>query len=210
MGETSRGHLFIISAPSGGGKTSLIKEVRAKSVRLTVSVSHTTRVRRASEIDGKDYYFVDPQTFNAMVERGDFVEHAEVFGAYYGTAKAFVENELSQGTDVVLEIDWQGAKQVRMHYQDAISIFILPPSKQVLQQRLESRGLDSRETIRFRMECAMAEMSHYNEYDYVIINDDFAEAAVMLAEIMIGQPSAETTRTSRRVGQVVRSLGLMW
>ncbi|MEE8427950.1 MAG: guanylate kinase [Gammaproteobacteria bacterium] len=173
----SLGTLYVVSAPSGAGKTSLVKALLDQVDFLSVSVSHTTRACRTGEQDGVDYHFVTPEMFDSMVKERNFLEYAEVFGNYYGTARPDVDRLLGKGTDVLLEIDWQGARQVRAAAPDSISIFILPPSRDALAQRLQSRGQDNAQVIEQRMAQAVDEMSHYQEYDYLVINDDF-EAAV--------------------------------
>jgi len=175
-----KGTLFIISAPSGAGKTSLVKKLVADEPNLVVSVSHTTRKMRPGEQDGVDYHFVDQANFAAMIENGAFLEHARVFDNFYGTSQQHVENQLLEGNDVILEIDWQGARQVRKLIADCQSIFILPPSSSVLRQRLESRGQDDKAVIDRRMQDAVNEMSHYAEFDFIVVNDDFAEALQQL------------------------------
>ena len=173
----SLGTLYVVSAPSGAGKTSLVKALLDQVDFLSVSVSHTTRACRTGEQDGVDYHFVTPEIFESMVKNRDFLEYAEVFGNYYGTARSDVDRLLGQGTDVLLEIDLQGARQVRAAAPDSTSIFILPPSRDTLEQRLQSRGQDDAQVIEQRMARAVDEMSHYQEYDYLVINDNF-EAAV--------------------------------
>ncbi len=179
-----KGTLFIVSAPSGAGKTSLLKELVAADPLLDISVSHTTRAKRPGEEDGRDYHFVDQATFLQMLGEGAFMEHARVFDNYYGTAEAEVKDCLEAGQDLVLEIDWQGARQVRKRMPDAISIFILPPSPQALLERLSARGQDSEEVIARRMRDAKNEMSHYAEYDYLVVNDDFSLALKELEAIV--------------------------
>lgn len=169
----NKGNLYIIAAPSGAGKTSLVKKLISKLGNLVVSVSHTTRQSRPGEIDGKDYFFISVETFRQMQGENAFLECAQVFDNFYGTAQQTVEDNLTQGRDVILEIDWQGAQQVRKLIPDCISIFILPPSIKVLQQRLENRGKDNADIIARRMRDAVTEMSHYPEFDYLIVNDDF-------------------------------------
>lgn len=176
--------LFVVSAPSGAGKTSLLKELLAGDDHLAVSVSHTTRAMRPGERDGSDYHFVGVDTFKAMVAEGRFLEHAQVFDNFYGTAQASVEATLARGLDVVLEIDWQGARQVRERIPGAVSVFILPPSRQALEQRLRGRGQDSDETIARRMRDARSETEHYAEYDYLVVNDDFDTALAQLRAIV--------------------------
>lgn len=172
----SKGTLYIISAPSGAGKTSLVKQLVAGSDSITVSVSHTTRPMRPGEENGVDYHFVAEQEFLSMVGHGAFLEHAQVFDNYYGTSQQHVEQQLLDGRDVILEIDWQGARQVRKLIQDSLSIFILPPSRQALRERLESRGQDDEQVIQRRMQDAVNEMSHYAEFDYLVVNDIFEDA----------------------------------
>lgn len=172
----SSGTLFIISAPSGAGKTSLVKALTDDLNHIRVSVSHTTRAMRPGERDGVNYHFVDRAEFERMNAQGDFLEQAEVFGNYYGTSRSALQQTLDQGHDLILEIDWQGAQQVRKLMPQTRSIFILPPSQQALRQRLTNRGQDSDEIIEGRMREAVSEMEHYDEYEYVIINDDFATA----------------------------------
>ena len=184
---TPRGTLFIISAPSGAGKTSLVKAMLDEMPALTVSVSHTTRAMRPGEEDGVHYHFVDAATFDAMVEQDAFLEHARVFDNRYGTAAAAVETELAAGRDLVLEIDWQGAQQVRGRFPGAVGIFILPPSRAALEQRLRGRGQDSDQVIARRMAEAQAESSHYGEYGYLVINDDFAAALAQLRAIVVAE-----------------------
>ena len=180
-----KGTLLIVSAPSGAGKTSLVKALRASLPGLTVSVSHTTRTQRAGEEEGKDYFFVDHADFRDMVDAGAFLEHARVFDNHYGTSRATVEAELDEGHDVVLEIDWQGARQVRALMPEALSLFILPPSLETLESRLRGRGQDGDEVIQRRMQDAIAEMSHFGEFDYLVVNDDFAAALEDLKSIVL-------------------------
>lgn len=170
------GDLFIISAPSGGGKTSLVTELLRSDPLVRVSISHTTRPKRPGEKNGQNYYFVDDEKFQAMIAQDEFLEYAQVYGYYYGTSRSSVHQLLEQGFDVILEIDWQGARQVMALYPNAVSIFILPPSQAILRERLEKRGQDTPEVIASRMAGAVAEMSHYDEYEYIIINKDFSRA----------------------------------
>jgi guanylate kinase len=170
------GNLFIISAPSGAGKTSLLTAARERLSTLSVAVSHTTRQARPGEVDGVHYHYVSMDTFSRMVKDKQFVEHAEVFGNYYGTSKQAINSLLESGKDVVLEIDWQGARQIRSSYPQAISIFILPPSLSALEERLTQRGQDSPEVIASRMAVAKEEIAHYEEYDHILINDHFEQA----------------------------------
>ena len=188
------GNLFILSAPSGAGKSSLIKALFNKHVQqddkpttLQVSVSHTTRQPRPGEVNGEHYHFVDRSEFEALIEQGAFFEWAEVFGNYYGTSRVTIEQTLSKGIDVFLDIDWQGARQVKQQISDAIGIFILPPSVDVLKQRLDSRGQDSDEVIASRMQQAKDEMSHFDEFDYVLVNDDFETTLSQFESVVFAQ-----------------------
>jgi guanylate kinase len=179
------GKLYIISAPSGAGKTSLVKQLRAETSDLAVSVSHTTRAMRPGETDAVDYFFVAVEQFKTMIAEQAFLEHAQVFDNFYGTAQQTVETNLAQGLDVILEIDWQGSAQVKRMLPDCVSIFILPPSIEILRQRLQNRGQDNEEIIARRMRDAVTEMSHYPEFDYLIVNDDFNLALNQLKSIII-------------------------
>ena len=177
------GNLYLISAPSGAGKTSLVKALlqahnapNYPGAGLCVSVSYTTRPMRPGEVDGVNYHFVDAATFKSMEQRGDFLEHAVVFGNFYGTSRSWVEQRLAQGWDVVLEIDWQGAAQIKELIQNSISIFVLPPSREALRERLTNRGQDGEEVIAERMAKAVHEMSHYEQADYLVVNDEFDQA----------------------------------
>lgn len=181
------GTLFIFSAPSGAGKTSLVKKLLEQTKHIGVSISHTTRAQRPGEVDGQDYHFISQEEFQQMVGQGGFLEHAQVFDNFYGTSQAWVENELTAGRDVILEIDWQGAEQVRRLIPDAVSVFILPPSIEALRQRLNGRGQDGEETIERRMRDARSEISHYGEFDYLIINDNFDNALAELRAIVIAR-----------------------
>ena len=170
------GSLFIVSAPSGAGKTSLVKALLDFTPGLVVSVSHTTRAMRPGELDGEDYHFVSREWFQQTIVAGAFLEYARVFDHYYGTSRGSVEQQLCKGLDVILEIDWQGARQVREAMPETCSIFVLPPSRRTLEQRLRARGQDSEATISRRMCDAVAEMSHYAEFDHLVVNDNFDAA----------------------------------
>ena len=184
----SSGTLYIVSAPSGAGKTSLVTALTAPGTgdaNIRVSVSHTTRAMRPGEQHGVNYHFVEQPHFKAMIEQGDFLEHAEVFGNFYGTSISALQQTLDEGFDLILEIDWQGAQQVRALMPEARSIFILPPSLQALRHRLDGRGQDSEAIIAGRMDEAVSEMRHFNEFDYVIINDDFHVALAELKAVFL-------------------------
>ncbi|MEB8432516.1 guanylate kinase [Cocleimonas sp. KMM 6892] len=181
----STGTLYIISAPSGAGKTSLITKLLETLEGAEMAVSHTTRKAREGEIDGKHYHFIDADTFLNGVHNGDFLEHANVFGNHYGTAKKSVDEILNKGVDVILEIDWQGAQQVRDLMPGCLSIFILPPSKEELEKRLRGRGTDSDDVIAKRLGQSVDDIQHYPEFDYVVINDDFDESVETLKSIFI-------------------------
>jgi guanylate kinase len=178
------GTLYVISAPSGAGKTSLIKALLGRDPGLHLSVSYTTRSPRPGEIDGVHYHFVAPKRFQAMVAAGAFLEHAQVFGNWYGTAEAALRNELAAGRDLILEIDWQGARQVRDRFPQAVGIFILPPSVATLDTRLRGRGQDDAAVIARRMAEAREEIAHHLDYDYLVVNDDFEVALGDLAAIV--------------------------
>lgn len=179
------GKLYIISAPSGAGKTSLVKQLVSDLDGLTVSISHTTRQMRPGETHGQDYYFVSVSDFQAMQENRAFLEHAQVFDNFYGTAQKTVEENLNRGQDVILEIDWQGAEQIKKLLPDSLSIFILPPSTEVLLQRLRNRGQDNEQIIARRMRDAVTEIRHHDEFDYLVVNDVFAQALAELKSIII-------------------------
>ena len=181
------GTLYTVSAPSGAGKTSLVAALIERTAALRVSVSHTTRDQRPGEEDGVNYHFVSEQQFLAMLERAEFLEHARVFDNLYGTSQTWVQQQLAEGIDVILEIDWQGAQQVKRLQPETLSIFILPPSRQSLLQRLTGRGQDDSATIDRRMADAVEEMSHYIESDFLVINDDFAQALAELQAIVSSQ-----------------------
>nr|WP_320165666.1 guanylate kinase [uncultured Methylophaga sp.] len=181
------GNLFIVAAPSGAGKTSLVNALISQHAEIKLSVSHTTRPPREGEVNGKDYHFVDQQTFSAMRDAGKFLESATVFDNSYGTSSDTVKSLLADGFDVILEIDWQGAQQVRNNFPQAIGIFILPPSKATLEQRLRNRGQDNEDVIARRMRDAENEISHYVEFDYIIVNDDFVQALTSLSSIIVAQ-----------------------
>lgn len=191
------GLLFVVSAASGTGKTSLVKALLDRVTNLHVSVSHTTRGQRPGELDGVHYHFTEKDSFLSLVEQGGFIEYAEVFGNYYGTAQATVKEQLAKGHDVLLEIDWQGAQQVRKLFPDSKQIFILPPSQFDLRQRLSNRGTDSVEVIERRLGCAVEDMQQYVNFDYVIINDDFNKALHDLESVIIANRLVISQQASR-------------
>ncbi|WP_043307662.1 guanylate kinase [Pseudomonas sp. ML96] len=194
------GTLYIVSAPSGAGKTSLVKALLDSEPRIRVSVSHTTRAMRPGEQDGVNYHFVDHAAFNGMIERGEFIEHAQVFDNFYGTSQKWLEQTLAEGFDLILEIDWQGAQQVRKLMPQTKSIFILPPTQEALRHRLTNRGQDSAEIIERRMRDAVSEMSHYVEFDYLVINDDFDHALSDLKAIFRSNQLLSDSQSQRHAG----------
>ncbi len=194
--------LFIVSAPSGAGKTSLLKRLKQELDQVVISVSHTTRPKRPGEIDGQDYYFVSQETFIRMLAEDAFLEYAKVFDYYYGTSRRQVMENLARGLDVILEIDWQGARQVKARLPASRSIFILPPSREALERRLRQRGQDSEATIAKRLAGARTEISHYAEYDYLVVNDDFEQALAQLKSILI----ADRLRLARQQGKLASLL----
>ena len=195
-------NLYVVAAPSGGGKTSLSRALMQKDGQLRLSVSHTTRKPRPGEINGQDYYFVEQPEFERLVADNAFLEHARVYDHYYGTGRGSVQEQLDSGFDVMLDIDWQGAAQIRKNFPDCRSIFILPPSLEELRRRLTSRGQDSPEVIEKRMQKAHSELSHAHEFDYMIVNDDFNTAVADLHSII-------HKRTHSRPGQSARTETLL-
>ena len=202
-----QGNLFVVSSPSGAGKSSLISALLERHNDMKVSVSHTTRQPRPGEENEVHYHFTNVEAFKDLISKDGFYEWAEVFGNYYGTSKQAIQDQLDQGIDVFLDIDWQGARQVREIMDDVKTIFILPPSKQELEQRLNNRGQDSAEIIAGRMAQAQSETSHYNEYDYVVVNDDFDTALRDLETIVIAQRlrlKAQTTRHQTLINELLK------
>jgi guanylate kinase len=199
---SSKGTLYTVSAPSGAGKTSLVAALIERCERLVVSVSHTTRPIRPGETDGVNYHFVAEGEFLAMLERTEFLEHARVFDNLYGTSQIWVEEQLAKGIDVILEIDWQGAQQVKKLMPKAQAIFILPPSRAALEQRLNSRGQDGADIIQRRLSEAVEEMSHYTESDYLVINDEFDLALTELQAII----ASARLRTEKQVSELATLL----
>ncbi len=198
MADKGQGTLYIISAPSGAGKTSLVRALLESTEGIQVSVSHTTRPMRQGEVDGRDYHFTDVEGFRAMIERGEFLEYAQVFDNSYGTSRIMVQQMINEGIDVILEIDWQGAQQVREQIPEAVSIFILPPSREELEQRLRGRGTDSDEVIARRLSEAANEMGHYAEFDYLVFNDDFDTAQAELRSIVLARRLRSATQSVRQ------------
>ncbi len=203
--NNARGTLYIVSAPSGAGKSSLVTALLEQTRDIKVSVSHTTRAPRPGEENGVNYNFVTVDQFKALLAEDAFLEYAEVFGNFYGTSRIWLEEQLNAGTDIILEIDWQGAQQVRHLMPESIGIFILPPSKEALQERLDNRGQDSADIIAGRMAQAVSEMSHFDEYDYVIINDRFEVALNELRSVIIAQRQLLNNQ-QRRQGQLISDL----
>ncbi len=192
-----RGLMFVLSSPSGAGKTTVTRALLRNNHDLTISISATTRPRRPGEVQGEDYYFTTPQEFDSMVEAGDVLEHAKVFGHYYGTPRRPVEEALQGGKDVVFDIDWQGTQQLaEIAREDLVTLFILPPSRAELERRLRARGRDTEEDIRTRMDQASGEMTHYIEYDYVLVNNN-VEETIEKAQLIL---DAERMRRHRVIG----------
>ncbi len=204
---SKRGHLYVIAAPSGAGKTSLLHALMRRRPGVSFSVSCTTRKPRQHEQDGRDYHFIDRAEFERLVAAGEFVEHANVFGNLYGTRRSVVEATLAEGRDLILEIDWQGAKQVREHLPEAIQIFILPPSRPELEARLRKRATDSEEVIARRLQESDLEMSHWRAFDYIIINRDFEQALAELEAIFEGRGEASRRDRPGLADFVRESLG---
>ena len=202
---SSTGTLFTVSAPSGAGKTSLVTALAASCSTLQVSVSHTTRPQRRGEIDGTNYHFVSEVAFLEMLDKAEFLEHARVFGNLYGTSQTWVEQQLADGIDVVLEIDWQGAQQIKHLMPASRSIFILPPCRETLQQRLTNRGQDDAATIDGRMAEAIAEMSHYAESDYLLVNDVF-ELALAEMQAVISSHRLHTDKQIQTHAELLQDL----
>ncbi len=199
--------LFTISAPSGAGKTSLVKNLLEQIDNIKVSVSHTTRKPRSGEVDGINYNFVTKDKFIQMLDKGIFLEHAEVFGNYYGTSQEWLTEQLDIGIDIILEIDWQGAEQVKQLNPATVGIFILPPSRAILEERLRGRGTDSDEIITQRLQGAITEINHYDESDYLIINDDFDRALIDLQIVINSQRLCQTQQTVKLDRMLAELLG---
>jgi len=201
------GILFVVSAPSGAGKTSLLRQLVPADDRLLMSVSHATRAMRPGEEDGVHYHFVSVDRFERLVGEGGFLEHAQVFDNYYGTSEAAVREPLAKGLDVVLEIDWQGARQVRRRFPEVVSLFVAPPNITALRERLSGRGQDSEEIVDRRMADARSELSHYPEYDYLVINDDFDTALAELRAIVTAERLREPRQSARFSEALTAMLG---
>ncbi len=200
------GNLLIVSAASGAGKTSLVKALVDSTEDIIVSVSCTTRAKRPGEVDGVHYHFLTEDRFQAMLEQGGFLEYARVFDNQYGTSKSWVQERLQEGLDVILEIDWQGARQVRELHPEAIGIFVLPPSRPELERRLRGRGQDNEEVIARRMRDAVSEMSHYDEFDYVLVNDDFDSALAELRCLIQAERLRLSAQLARRQALIAELL----
>lgn len=203
--DHTTGQLYVISAPSGAGKTSLVKALLESTSNLQVSVSHTTRAIRPGETDGINYHFVDESEFTSIRDAHGFFEWAQVFGNFYGTSRHAIQERLAEGIDIVLEIDWQGARQVKMLVDDAVSIFVLPPSTAALRKRLTDRGQDDDEIIEGRMQAARDELAHYDEADFIVLNDDFEIALQDLQSIIRAQRLSQQVQ-SRELTSVIADL----
>lgn len=202
-----KGTLYIVSAPSGAGKSSLIAALLETNptYAMKVSISHTTRAPRPGEQDGVHYHFVEKAHFEALIEKGEFLEYAEVFGNYYGTSREWIKQNLDKGIDIFLDIDWQGAQQIRLQMPSAKSIFILPPSKEELERRLNARGQDSEDVIAKRMNEAQSEISHYAEYHYLIVNDDF-DVALMDLKAIIRAERVQQSKQAAKYSSMIKEL----
>jgi guanylate kinase len=198
--------LFVIAAPSGAGKTSLVRALMERKPGLRFSISYTTRQQRPNEVHGRDYFFVSKEDFERKVDAGAFLEHARVFDNYYGTARQQVEESLAAGQDLILEIDWQGAGQIRRAMPECISVFILPPSRDELERRLRGRGTDADEVIRRRLDDAAADMTHWREFDFVVVNDDFDRALQELQEIVDGRNPPRSRRERAGLAELAARL----
>ena len=192
----ARGRLFVFAAPSGAGKTSLVRALMEKEPSLRFSISSTTRPKRPTEVNGRDYFFVNHEEFHRMARSGEFLEYAQVFDNWYATSRRQVEEALARGEDIIVEIDWQGARQVRAAMPECVTIFILPPSRAALEERLRQRSTDSDEVIARRLRDAVKDMSHWQEFDYVVINEQFEKAVEELCAIVAGR--GEALRSRRR------------
>ena len=188
--------LFVVAAPSGAGKTSLLKALKKINNRVSISISHTTRQSREGEVEGKDYFFESEKKFKDLIKENYFLEYARVFDNYYGTSRGHIESILKSGSNIILEIDWQGAQKVRASGINTMGIFILPPNYKTLKERLISRQKDSVETIKRRMDAAFSEISHYNEFDFILVNDEFEQTVIKLNEIITSPRAGLHKKTS--------------
>ncbi len=200
--NTTAGNLLIISAPSGAGKTSLVNAVVKRMTNVAASISHTTRAQRPGETDGVDYFFITEPEFERMIQEGEFLEYAQVFGNLYGTSLTQIDQILDTGTDLLLELDWQGARSIRDIYPDTVSIFVMPPSETALRERLVARRMDQKEIIHQRMQAAMSEISHYREYEFLVVNDDFERALEELC-LIIGASRLKTASQHKLLREIL-------
>ncbi len=200
----SKGNIYVVTAPSGAGKTSLVRALLDVDGQVRLSISYTTRAPRPGEVDGKDYHFIGETAFLAMLERGDFLESAEVYGNRYGTSQPWIEGVVDSGADILLEIDWQGAAQVRRIFPEAIGIFILPPSLEALTERLKGRGTDAAEVVARRLAAAREDIGHVEEFDYVIINDDFNTALQELLAVIRAQRLRAEAQLRRHAARIAK------
>ncbi|HCU88834.1 MAG TPA: guanylate kinase [Gammaproteobacteria bacterium] len=200
--NTKAGNLLIISAPSGAGKTSLVHGVVKRMQNIAASISHTTRPRRPGETDGVDYFFITEPEFEKMIQEGEFLEYAQVFGNLYGTSRTQIDRILDTGIDLLVELDWQGARSIRDIYPDTVSIFVMPPSEKALRERLVARRMDQKEIIQQRMQAAMSEISHYREYEFLVINDDFERALQELC-LIVGASRLKTASQRKSLRQIL-------
>ncbi|WP_273431559.1 guanylate kinase [Chitinibacter tainanensis] len=198
----AKGNLFVVTAPSGAGKTTLVAALLAADANVQLSVSYTTRQPRAGEVDGKDYHFVERSEFERMIHAGELLEHAEVYGNYYGTSQVWINEVINNGRDILLEIDWQGAQQVRRLFPEAIGIFVLPPSLETLENRLRNRGKDSDEVIAKRMAVAKEECGHVDEFDYVIVNEHIDDAVRDIVAVVRAQRLTLARQSVRHTGLI--------
>jgi len=202
----NQARLFVIAAPSGAGKTTIVGKLIARNPELRFSISYTTRTKRQTEVDGADYLFVDVAEFTSLRASGELLEHAEVFDNLYATSRSQVEQHLEEGHSVILEIDWQGARQVRESMPECITIFVMPPSLQELERRLRDRRTDNTEVIERRLRDALGDMSHWDEFDYIIINDDLEQAVASLNDVILGEGHANAATNDilkRAVAQII-------
>ncbi|QLG86844.1 guanylate kinase [Chitinibacter bivalviorum] len=198
----AKGNLFVVTAPSGAGKTTLVAALLAADANVQLSISYTTRAPRAGEVDGKDYHFVEREQFERMISAGELLEHAEVYGNYYGTSQVWINEAINTGRDILLEIDWQGAQQVRRLFPEAIGLFVLPPSLETLESRLRNRGKDSDEVINKRMAVAREECSHVDEFDFVIVNEHIDDAVRDIVSVVRAQRLTLVRQSARHTALI--------